>query len=87
MLTLKKAYREIINSVGKSVWKASLVKALVALDGRAHLDSIYAEMESRKPAGTQWWKEQIRKVLRSASSIFKAEGDGWYSLISPMGTK
>jgi predicted RNA methylase len=87
VLSLKKQYREVINSVGKSVWKATIAKALAALGGRAHLEAIFAEVEGRKPTATRWWREQIRKVLRQCDSLFKAEGDGWYSFAAmPMST-
>jgi predicted RNA methylase len=79
MLTLKKPYREMINGVGKSVWKATIAKALTALGGKANVEAICAEIESNKPTRTRWWREQIRKVLRQAKTLFKAEGNGWYT--------
>ena len=81
ILTLKKPYRELINSVGKSVWKAAVAKALDSLGGKAHIEAICAEIESKKPTRNKWWREQIRKVLSQSKSIFKADGGGWYSFV------
>jgi site-specific DNA-methyltransferase (adenine-specific) len=80
MLSLKKKYREVLCGVGKSVWRAAVANALVALGGRANVEAIYKEIEGKKPTRTTFWREQIRKVLRQADNIFKAEGDGWYSI-------
>lgn len=79
VLSMKKKYREVLSGVGKSVWKATVAKALVALGGRANVEALYAEIEGKVPTRTQWWREQVRKVLRQASNMFKAEGNGWYS--------
>lgn len=82
MLSLKKQYREIINGVGKSVWKATIAKALIALGGTASLEEICREIEGKKPTKTKWWREQIRKVLRQAKTLFKPLGEGRYALSS-----
>lgn len=82
MLSLKKKYREVLCTIGKSVWKAAVANALIALGGRASLEAIYKEIEGKKPTRTEFWREQIRKVLRQASDVFRAEGDGRYSLVA-----
>lgn len=79
MQTLKKQYREVLNGVGKSVWKATIAKALNALGGRANVEAICAEIEGKKPTRTVWWREQVRKVLRQATNLFAAQGNGWYT--------
>lgn len=49
---------------GRPTWRALVDEALRRLGGQARLDSIYAEVDRRRPAGNQWWKEKIRQTLQ-----------------------
>lgn len=48
----------------RSVWREALAQALSELGGEAPLSEIYRLMEGRRPTGTAFWKEQLRKVAQ-----------------------
>lgn len=58
-------------------WKAIVGQALQALGGRGSLEAIYEKVQPRRPTGNPFWKEQVRKVLRSH---FEWVGDAQYAL-------
>ena len=63
----------------RSVWRETIAAAIRELGGRADLDSIYELMEGRRPTKTQFWREQIRKVIRESSDFLCVER-GVYAL-------
>lgn len=77
---MPKPYREVLNGLTKSVWVTAVTRALANLGSRANLQALYAEIEGKRPSETAWWREKIRQVLRQFPQVFRAEGDGWYSL-------
>ncbi len=60
-----------------SVWVKAVAQVLQGLGGHASLEEIYKEIEPRRPTGNKWWKEQVRKVLRSD---FVNPERGYYAL-------
>lgn len=79
---LPKPYRQELAAGGGSVWRAVVVKALGALGGEADVAAIYAEVEGSRPTKTQFWREQIRKVLRKHADVFKPVAQGRYALLA-----
>ncbi|WP_321820721.1 MULTISPECIES: class I SAM-dependent methyltransferase [unclassified Burkholderia] len=63
------------------VWANVVEQALVQLGGVADLTQIYAAVEPKRPTRTQFWREQIRKVVR-AHARFTCVGSGRYALAS-----
>lgn len=78
---LPSSYRNILTSVQGSVWRAVVKAALTKLGGAADLGSIYKEVEGSRPTETKFWREQIRKVLRTHPKHFQSIDSGRYSLI------
>lgn len=64
----------------RSVWVNLLAGILREQGGRSNLSQIYRSVEGRQPTGTEWWREQIRKVLRQHTDLFASRGDGEYEL-------
>lgn len=62
---------------GANAWKAVVERALSSLGGQASLRQIYAEIEPRRPTGTEFWKEKVRQQL---SLHFPRVGVAEYSL-------
>lgn len=62
---LAKPYRELLASGGGAVWRRVIRLALERLGGEADLQEIYREIEGYRPTSTPFWREQIRKVIRS----------------------
>jgi len=60
----------------RSVWRESVAGVLRELGGTASLEAIYRAIEGRRPTGTTWWKEQVRKVLQQH---FARVGEGRYT--------
>ena len=76
---LAQAFRTLFvgNDSRANVWGEVLEKAVIELGGRAHLQDIYRVVEGKRPTGTKWWKEQLRKLARK---YLIPEGNGVYSL-------
>lgn len=73
--------------IGNPPFKAELIDGfltraheLLPAGGRARLPEIYAELEGRRPAGNQWWREKVRQTLRVYSNDFAVVGEGHYQL-------
>lgn len=77
---LPKPYREHLAAGSGPVWRLVVETALAQLGGEADLHALYKEIEGRRPTRTQFWREQIRKVLRQHSDRFKAVALGRYAL-------
>lgn len=75
---MAKPYRDLLSGHG-SVWTRVIEMALQQLGGEAGLSEIYAELENHRPTRTQFWREQIRKVIRQ-SELFICSGAGRYAL-------
>jgi site-specific DNA-methyltransferase (adenine-specific) len=78
---LPRHYRELVVAGGGPVWERVIVLALERLGGEANLVELYAEIEGVRPTRTQFWREQIRKVVR-ASKRFVRVATGRYALRS-----
>lgn len=75
---LEKEIKSLFVDNGKGgVWARVIEQALIALGGKGSLSEIYSYVEPRKPSKTQFWKEQIRKVVRQG--LFVDLGDGHYA--------
>ncbi|MEX5747604.1 MULTISPECIES: TRM11 family methyltransferase [Massilia] len=73
---LSGAYRDVLATVGGPVWPRVIRKALERLGGEADLQEIYREIEGTRPTSTRFWREQIRKVIRTPASGCAAVGRG-----------
>ena len=71
--------RTVIHDVSKKggVWRLAVEEALIALGGRAAITAIYEFLAPRRPTGTEWWREQVRKVLQE---FFSRVGYGEYAI-------
>lgn len=60
------ARRTVVHEISKKggVWRRAVEEALIALGGRAGISAIYEFLAPRRPTGTEWWREQVRKVLQ-----------------------
>ncbi len=76
---MDKKYSATLKSGTGSVWRSALEQALQALGGEASLSDIYAEISSKRPTQTNWWREKIRQVARK---YFENTGPGRYALPS-----
>jgi hypothetical protein len=72
-------YRAALAAGSGPVWVKVIETALGRLGGEASLAEIYAEVEHARPTRTQFWREQIRKVVRS-QACFRSVGRGRYAL-------
>ena len=75
--TMPEWARDILREHAGSVWRETVIKAL-AMGGTARLDEIYAAVAPKRPSGTPWWREQVRRNL--ASAPFTRVGEATYSL-------
>ncbi|KVV07335.1 class I SAM-dependent methyltransferase [Burkholderia ubonensis] len=66
-------YREVLSAGNGPVWARVVERALAKLGGEADLAQIYAEIEGKRPTQTQYWREQVRKVVRTHR---------WFSCVS-----
>ncbi|MFJ1470059.1 TRM11 family SAM-dependent methyltransferase [Massilia orientalis] len=78
---LPAAYREILAAVGGSVWARVIRLAVERLGGEADLQEIYREIEGRRPTSTPFWREQIRKVIRTPAAGCAQVARGRYALV------
>jgi site-specific DNA-methyltransferase (adenine-specific) len=77
---LPAAYREILAAVGGPVWARVIRLAVERLGGEADLQDIYREIEGNRPTSTPFWREQIRKAIRTPASGCAPVGRGRYAL-------
>jgi adenine-specific DNA-methyltransferase len=61
----------------RSAWASIVDAALEAAGGTADLQTIYQFVEPRRPTENPSWKEQIRKVLQTASGYEPVGGGVW----------
>lgn len=80
MQGLARPYREAVAAGAGPVWAVVVTEALRRLGGEADVQSLYAEIEGRRPTRTSFWKEQIRRTLRRYEERFMALGNGRYRL-------
>ncbi|CAJ6619852.1 putative adenine-specific DNA methyltransferase [Burkholderia pseudomallei] len=76
---LRAPYREALAAGHGPVWARVVERALAQLGGEADLAQIYAEIEGKRPTRTQYWREQVRKVVRT-HRWFTCVGAGRYAL-------
>ncbi|MEX3555076.1 MAG: class I SAM-dependent methyltransferase [Burkholderia gladioli] len=76
---LRAPYREALAAGHGPVWARVVERALAQLGGEADLAQIYAEIEGKRPTRTQYWREQVRKVVRT-HRWFTCVGTGRYAL-------
>jgi site-specific DNA-methyltransferase (adenine-specific) len=74
---LPEKYRKLMNETSRSVWYAVIAAALEELGGSGSLNQIYRIVEGHRPTPTQFWRDQIRKVLQMRC---KRIGPGTYAL-------
>lgn len=79
---MQKQYRDIIANSTKSVWASAIGEALLKLGGYGSLQDIYREIEGNRPTRTEYWRQQVRKVVRQHSSLFEPVMEGRYRLIN-----
>jgi hypothetical protein len=75
-------YREIATVGGGStcsVWRQLVAAALEALGGEAHLQTIYAAIEGKRPTPNPFWREKVRQVVQRDCT---RTGRGRYALRS-----
>lgn len=77
---LPAAYRDVLATVGGAVWPRVIRLAVERLGGEADLQEIYREIEGNRPTNTPFWREQIRKVIRTPASGCAAVARGRYAL-------
>lgn len=77
---LPAAYRDVLAAVGGPVWPRVIRLAVERLGGEAALQEIYREIEGNRPTKTPFWREQIRKVIRTPASGCAPVGRGRYAL-------
>jgi hypothetical protein len=73
-------YRETLAAGSGPVWRLVVETALARLGGEADLQTLYSEISGCRPTRTQFWREQIRKVLRKHADTFKPVAPGRYAL-------
>jgi site-specific DNA-methyltransferase (adenine-specific) len=73
-------YRDVLAAAGGAVWPRVIRLAVERLGGEADLQEIYREIEGSRPTNTPFWREQIRKVIRTAASGCAPVGRGRYAL-------
>lgn len=73
---LPEAIKAIFKGQGMPLWPQVIENALIQLGGKGCLQDIYRVVEGNRPTDTPFWREQIRKVLRSK---FVRVGDGEYA--------
>lgn len=71
---MPKIYRTAL-AEGRSGWAACIEQALRNLGGSAPLQSIYREIEPRRPTANKFWREKIRQVLQQRGQ--RAEDGRW----------
>lgn len=76
-------YREALSGTEGETWKSACERALRRLGGEACLQAIYAEVEKNKPSRTEFWREGIRRTLRTYTAAFQAVEIGRYALVKP----
>ncbi|MBN3729513.1 class I SAM-dependent methyltransferase [Burkholderia sp. Tr-20390] len=76
---LRAPYREALSAGNGPVWARVVERALAQLGGEADLAQIYAEIEGKRPTKTQYWREQVRKVVRT-HRWFSCVSTGRYAL-------
>ena len=77
---LPSAYRDVLATVGGPLWPRVIRLAVERLGGEADLQEIYREIEGSRPTNTPFWREQIRKVIRTPASGCAPVGRGRYAL-------
>jgi hypothetical protein len=77
---MPRQYREALEATTGSAWKTVCRIALERLGGEAGLQEIYHEVEGNRPTRTQFWREQIRRALRSYADTFSVVRTGRYAL-------
>lgn len=77
---LAQPYRDTLTTGTGPVWLLVVEEALRRLGGEADVQTLYAEIEGKRPTKTQFWKEQIRRTLRRYGKRFVALGGGRYQL-------
>lgn len=80
MQSLAQPYRDTLATGAGPVWLLVVEEALRRLGGEADVQTLYAEIEGKRPTRTQFWKEQIRRTLRRYGKRFVALGGGRYQL-------
>lgn len=75
-------YRDALSGTDGLTWKSACERALRRLGGEASLQSIYAEIEHRRPSRTEFWREGIRRTLRTYTDAFRAVDVGRYALVA-----
>lgn len=78
--SLTQSYRDILAAGAGPVWLLVVEEALRRLGGEADVQTLYAEIEGKRPTKTQFWKEQVRRTLRRYGNRFVALGSGRYLL-------
>lgn len=76
---LGRRYRDAMTAGGGPVWVRVVEAALARLGGEADLAEIYSEVEGCRPTRTKFWREQIRKVVRT-NGCFRHVSSGRYAL-------
>lgn len=79
---LPRAYQDILAAPGGAVWPRVIRLAVERLGGEAELQAIYREIEGNRPTSTPFWREQIRKVIRTPACGCAPVGRGRYALAS-----
>lgn len=77
---LPAAYRDVLATVDGPVWPRVIRLAVERLGGEADLQEIYREIEGNRPTNTPFWREQIRKAIRTPASGCAPIGRGRYAL-------
>lgn len=77
---LKMRYRGQLGAGSGPVWLNVVRTAIRTLGGEADLAAIYSEVAGGRPTTTNFWREQIRKVVRQHTDVFKAVGRGRYAI-------
>lgn len=77
---LPSAYRDVLATVGGPMWARVIRLAIERLGGEADLQDIYREIEGSRPTSTSFWREQIRKVIRTPVCGCAPVGRGRYAL-------
>lgn len=80
MQKLPAAYRDVLATVAGPLWPRVIRLAVERLGGEADLQEIYREIEGERPTNTAFWREQIRKAIRTPASGCVPVGRGRYAL-------
>jgi len=77
---LPNGFRDAITAGGGPVWVRAVKAVMEKLGGEADLQEIYNEIEGKRPTKTNFWRPQIRKVVRENTDVFTWVGRGRYAL-------